>query len=44
MTQKQLVANGIEEARQALLSGSPPLRDGDGATTATWGAVFNRVF
>jgi hypothetical protein len=37
---RRLVAEGVEKARQALLSGHPPLRNKDGATPELWDAVF----
>jgi hypothetical protein len=41
---QNLVAEGIERARQALISGNPPLMNLNGATVEAWDQVFNRVF
>jgi hypothetical protein len=40
---RNLIAQGIERARQALLNGHPPLRQANGATEEAWVEVFNRV-
>ena len=37
---KNLVAQGIDKAKQALLSGNPPLMNKNGATVPAWDAVF----
>ncbi|MBT2990125.1 MAG: AHH domain-containing protein, partial [Candidatus Thiodiazotropha sp. (ex Ctena orbiculata)] len=41
---RNLVAEGIERARQALISGQPPLMNSNGATTEAWNRVFGQVF